>query len=43
MLKGIFEYLKDNDNLDSLYYWFPFRGDNVVNTINYYIGGKNNE
>ena len=43
MLKGIFEYLKDNDNLDSLYYWFPFRGDNVINTINYYIGGRYNE
>ena len=43
MLKGIFEYLKDNDNLDSLYYWFPFKGDNVKNTINYYIGGRYNE
>ena len=43
MLKGIFEYLKDNNNLDGIYYWFPFRGFNVVNTINYYIGGKYNE
>ena len=43
MLKGIFEYLKDNNNLDAIYYWFPFKGFNVINTINYYVGGIYNE
>lgn len=43
MLKGIFECLKDNDNLDKLFYWFPFRGNAVKEVINYYVGGVYNE
>ena len=43
MLKGIFESLKDNDNLDKLFYWFPFRGNAVKEVINYYVGGDYNE
>ena len=43
MLKGIFESLKDNDNLDKLFYWFPFRGNAVKEVINYYVGGNYNE
>ena len=43
MLKGIFESLKDNDNLDKLFYWFPFRGNSVKDVINYYVGGNYNE
>ena len=43
MLKGIFETLKDNKNLDKFYYWFPFRGNAVKEVINYYIGGATNE
>lgn len=39
MLKGIFESLKDNTNLNKLYYWFPFRGNKVLESINYYVGG----
>ena len=40
MLKGIFESLKDNTNLNKLYYWFPFRGEKVLESINYYVGGS---
>ena len=43
MLKGIFESLKDNTNLNKLYYWFPFRGNKVIESINYYVGGATNE
>ena len=43
MLKGIFESLKDNDNLDKLFYWYPFRGNSVKEVINYYVGGNYNE
>ena len=43
MLKGIFESLKDNDNLDKLFYWYPFRGNAVKEVINYYVGGNYNE
>lgn len=43
MLKGIFETLKDNKNLDKFYYWFPFRGNAVKEVINYYVGGAINE
>ena len=43
MLKGIFESLKDNDNLSKIYYWFPFRGNAVNEIINYYVGGATNE
>ena len=39
MLKGIFETLKNNDNLNGMFYWFPFRGDAVKETIKYYVGG----
>ena len=41
MLKGVFEYLKDNDNLSGIYYWYPFRGNAVKPVINYYVGGVN--
>lgn len=39
MLKGVFEYLKDNDNLSGIYYWYPFRGNAVKPVISYYVGG----
>lgn len=39
MLKGIFETLKNNDNLNGMFYWYPFRGDAVKETIKYYVGG----
>ena len=32
-----------NDNLDKLFYWYPFRGNTVKEVINYYVGGNYNE
>lgn len=38
-LEGLFNVLKDNEMLSSVWYWYPLRGDNAYKTVKKYIGG----